>query len=60
MNCAMRSLVVVHLLANIDASQFKVGNSLDGGVEVIYIVDGGRPPGLKSVSDNNGIVAYFI
>ena len=26
MNCAMRSLVVVHVIANIDASQFKVGN----------------------------------
>ena len=27
---------------------------------VKYIVDGARPAGLKSVADNNGIVAYFI
>ena len=39
-NCAMRSLVVVHLIAYIDASQFNVGNSSDGRVEVKYIVDG--------------------
>ena len=39
MNCAMRSLVVVHLIAKIDASQFKVGNSSDGRVEVKYIVE---------------------
>ena len=58
MNCAMRSLV--HLIANVDASQFKVGNSLDGRVEVEYIVDSARPAALKSVADNNGIVAYFI
>ena len=60
MNCAMRSLVVVHLIANVDASQFKVGNSSDGRVEVKYIVDGARCAGLKSVADNNGIVAFFI
>ena len=60
MNCAMLSLVVVLLIANIDASQFKVGNSSVGRVEVKYIIDGAKPTGLKSVADNNGIVAYCI
>ena len=60
MNCAMRSLVVVHLIAKRAASQFKVGNCSYGRVEVKYIVDGAQPAGLKSVADNNGIVAYFI
>ena len=55
----MRSLVIVHLIANIDASQVKVGNSSDSRVEVKYTIDGARPAGLKSVADNNGIVAYF-
>ena len=59
-NCAMRSLVSVHLIANIDASQFKVDNFSDGRVKVKYIIDGGRPAGLKSVADNYGIVPYFI
>ena len=34
MNCAKRSLVVVNLIANIDASQFKVGNSSVSRVEL--------------------------
>ena len=50
----------MHLIVNIDASQFKVGNSSDGRVEVKYIVDGGGPAGSKSVPDNSSIVAYFI
>lgn len=38
----------------------RVSNALDGRVEVEYIVDGDRPPGLKLETDNNGIVAYII
>ena len=34
MNCAIRSLEVVHLIAYIDANQCKGGNISDGRVEV--------------------------
>ena len=47
----MNYSMVVHLIVNIDAIQFKVSNSSDGRVKVKYIVDGGRPAGLKSVAD---------
>ena len=54
---SIRSLVIVHLLANIYANQLEVGNASDCRVEVKHIFDGGKPASLKLWANNNGIVA---
>ena len=53
--------MAVHLIANRDASQFiVVGISSDGRVEVKCIVDGGKPPGLKSCHKTTALWPILI
>ena len=60
MNIAMVPLVNVHLICNLDATQFAVGDSKGGRVEVKYCNDDGRPQSLKTVTKGENIVSYFI
>ena len=56
----MVSLVIVHSICNLDATQIAVGESKGGRVEEKYSDDDGRPQSLKTVSKGENIVAYFI
>ena len=63
MNALMVPLIPPQLIANIDATQFTVGNSSKGKVVVKYFQDenGKRPKSLKTLPDEaHGLVAYFI
>ena len=60
MNIAMVSLVNVLWICNLDATQFAVGDSKGGRVEVKYCNDDGRPQSLKTVTKEENIVSYFI
>ena len=60
MNIAMAPLVNVHLICNLDATQFAVGDSKGGRVEVKYRNEEGRSQSLKTVTKGENIVSYFI
>ena len=60
MNIAMVPLVNVYSICNLNATQFKVGNSMCGRVEVKYCHDDGRSWSLKTVTNGDNIVVYFI
>ena len=60
MSIAMVPLVNVHLICNLDATQFAVGDSKGGRVELKFCNDDGRPQRLKTVTKGVNIVSYFI
>ena len=60
MNIVMVPLVSVHLICNLEATQFAVGDSKGERVEVIYCNDEGRPQSLKTVTKGENVVSYFI
>ena len=47
-------------MCNLGATQFAVGDSQGGRVEVKYFNDDGRPQSLKTITKGENIVAYFI
>ena len=60
MNIAIIPLVNVHLICNLDATQFAVGDSKGARVEVKYCNDDSRPQSLNTVTKGDNIVSYFI